>query len=337
LFQRTWQFAGFARDVKNDGDYIVTETGGRSVAIQNFDGDLKAFLNVCTHRFSAIRKDQKGNGPLQCQYHGWVFNRDGAPAGIANIRDFDGIDDARRADLTLERWEVEQCGDLVFVRHGSGPDLRSWLAGAWPVLESMASSLGEMLDCNRMIVDANWKIAVENTLESYHVRSVHPQTFARLEARTNQFHLDEPHSAWSADIEPVMQKKLGKLLGLLGVQSAFGGYFHQLVFPALTLATTSGMSYSVQTFRPLSVRRTEFTSYLFAARHDGPEAKRELLRESCRPAVEFNRAVFEEDRVICGEAQRGVDLARPDQVGELSGDERRVAVFQDAWAALGGI
>jgi phenylpropionate dioxygenase-like ring-hydroxylating dioxygenase large terminal subunit len=307
----------------------------KSVVVQNFHGELKAFLNVCTHRFSAIRRDCCGNGPLQCQYHGWVFDGGGIPIGIADVKEFNDITPERRRELALERWDAETCGELVFVKRagtGSG-GLREFLGAAWEKTEAIGSSLGERIDCNRMIVSANWKVAVENTLESYHVRSVHPETFAMLKAETVEFGFEDPHSSWSASIEPAMGAKLRKLTKMLGVSSAFDGYFHQLIFPALTLATTAGMTYAIQEFRPLSPGSTEFTSHVFAAK-PGTALKAELLIQSCAPAVEFNRKVFEEDRVICEEVQRGVAQAPGGWLGELSNEERRVADFQRVWSGL---
>jgi phenylpropionate dioxygenase-like ring-hydroxylating dioxygenase large terminal subunit len=336
FFWNHWQFAGFARHVANDKDYVVANVGGKSVVVQNFDGNLRAFLNVCTHRFSAIRQDCKGNGILQCPYHGWVFDSAGVPVGIANVREFEGITDERRQELTLSHWDVQSCGEFLFIREGQagGPDLRTFLGEAWEVVETIGSSLGEELDCNRMAVAANWKVAVENTLESYHVRSVHSQSFARLSARTASFTYSHPHSNWAADIEPTIQKRLQKITKQLGLNSPFEAYFHQLVFPSLTLATTAGISFSVQTFVPLTPSTTEFTSYLFAARHDGAEPLKNLLLEVCSPAVEFNRKVFEEDRIICGSVQQGIQQAPSGMLGELSSEEQRVADFQKFWLEL---
>lgn len=340
LFQKEWQFAGFGRDLLRDGDFIVAEVGGKSVVVQNFDGELRGFLNVCSHRFSAIRRECKGNGPLQCQYHGWVYDGSGIPSGIANIKEFAEITDVRRNELALERWEVERCGELIFVRRGtgSGPSLKEWLAEAWAVVEAIGSALGAQIDCNRMVIDANWKVALENTLENYHVKSVHPTTFARLAAQTTEFQFEGPHSGWQARIRSSMQQTLHKLVLQLGVESKFEGYFHQFVFPSLTLATTEGLTYSVQSFRPLTPHSTEFTSYVFAAAQNGSDDERKVLLEACGSAVDFNRAVFEEDRIICGQTQRGIQMADSRWTGELSGEERRVGEFQRAWKhAMSGI
>lgn len=333
VFQNTWQLAGFLRDLAKDGDYVVAEAGGKSVIIRNFAGTLSAFLNVCSHRFSAIRPDCKGNGPLQCQYHGWVFDKTGLPIGIANIAEFEPITDTRRAELRLEQWEVETCGELVFVRKSTPgvPDLSAQLGEVLPVVEVISSSLGEQIDCNRMVIGANWKVCVENTLESYHVRSVHPETFARLNARTVEFGSHPIHTSWTADLEAVTMKQLATVKRMLRLDSPFKGYFHQLLFPAITLATTAGLTYSIQTFRPLSPETTEFTSYLFAAKHEGTASQQQILLEAGKPASGFNRLVFEEDRVVCEQVQRGIQQANPTRIGELSREERRVADFQRAW------
>ena len=171
----------------------MTEDGGKSDLIRNFAGELKAFLNVCSHRFSAIRRECRGNGPLQCQYHGWVYDKNGLPAGIANIKEFADITDSRRKELALEEWQVETCGELIFIRRQSSESLRDWLGEAWPSVEAIGSALGEQLDCNRMMIDSNWKVAVENTIENYHVRSVHPTTIARLTAESIEYRLHLTH------------------------------------------------------------------------------------------------------------------------------------------------
>lgn len=332
LFRRLWQFAGFARDVATHGDYLVATVGDKSVVVQNFNGELRAFLNVCSHRFSAIRGDCKGNGPLRCQYHGWVYDREGIPVGIADFKEFE-ITEERRSELALTKWDVEACGEFVFVRESgtAGHSLRDWLAGSWQTVEAFGSALGEMIDCNRMVIEANWKVAVENTLESYHVRSVHPNSFARLSARTTGFRTDGPHSSWQASIDAAMDRQLSKVIRLTGITTLFEGYFHHLVFPALTLATTMGLSYAVQCFRPVSAERTDFTSYVFSTRDNGTAGNRDLLREACRPAVNFNRSVFEEDRIVCGQAQVGIRQAPAGMIGELSLEEQRVGHFQKAW------
>jgi len=333
LFHNVWQFAGFARDLASDRDYIVPEIGGKSVVVQNFEGELRAFLNVCSHRYSAIRSESKGNGLLQCPYHGWVYDKAGIPAGIAHLKEFEAMTAERRCELALERWDVETCGELIFVRRSTagGPSLKIFLGDAWDRVESIATCLGSQIDCNRMTIEANWKVALENTLESYHAPFVHPTSIALLLGQTRETLVEYPHSTWVGEIQPSMKTRLGKLAKHLGLNSRFDAYHHQLVFPALTLATTVGMTYAIQSFKPLSPSRTEFTSFVFAAKIDGSAAKTLMLAEATAVARDYNRVVFEEDRVICEQVQKGIGLAPAHLTGELSGEEHRVERFQAAW------
>ena len=54
IFRRLWIFAG-PRTLLTEPDSFITRTiGGVPIVIQNFAGELKAFVNRCAHRQSAI-------------------------------------------------------------------------------------------------------------------------------------------------------------------------------------------------------------------------------------------------------------------------------------------
>jgi len=311
------------------------KVNNQPVILCNFEGELRAFLNVCSHRFSRIRRDGPGNGPLQCQYHGWTYNIEGLPTGITNFPYFEDFKPERRCELSLEPWKIETCGKLIFVHRGQpNQSLREHLGEAWEVMLSMAEALGENVSSTRMIIKANWKVVLENTLESYHVRFVHPETFARLEAKTQEFRYASSNSSWYAAIKPSIGDGLAKLGKVLKLSYAPAGYFHQFVFPALTLATTYGLSFSLQTIEPLDVGTTAFTTRVYMADIPEPSAvKQNQLRNLASMASDFNSQVFEEDKTICEEVQLGSAHANPMRSGELSSEEQRVLAFQQAYAA----
>jgi len=334
IFRRTWYFMGFTSDLAKNDDYISAEVAGKPIMVQNFEGKLRAFLNVCSHRFSQIRCDRKGNGPLRCPYHGWTYDAEGIPVGIPSRPRFDGLTDAVIRSLALQNYRVDVCGTLVFVAlDASTPTLRQFLGAAWDRLEMMSSSFGEMIDRNELEMECNWKIAVENTLESYHVTFVHPKTFKMLGASGTDFQFEGIHSVWHANVSESVEKQMAKLQGTLGSRPfKVAGYLHQLVFPNLTVATTYGNSFAVQQIVPRSATSTSFTSYVFATKledsKDVKEAVRTMVNES---VVEFNRAVFSEDKTICEAVQRGIRNGVG--TGQLSDEELRVADFQKHYAA----
>ncbi len=81
-------------------------------------------------------------------------------------------------EMRLKRFKVEFCGNLCFVSLEENSDsLLKYLGDFYLELEQMSLSLDKMVDMNKMAIHANWKIIVENTLESYHVNAIHSSTF----------------------------------------------------------------------------------------------------------------------------------------------------------------
>ena len=116
LFGRTWHFAGFAFDLADDNDYVSLEIAGKSIVVQNFEGKLGAFLNVCSHRFSEIRCEPKGNGPLRCPYHGWTYNAEGVPVGIPSRPRFDDLsEDGQFVEIDLRHYPIHGTPSAIFL------------------------------------------------------------------------------------------------------------------------------------------------------------------------------------------------------------------------------
>lgn len=330
LFSQIWQCVGFTQELASHQDFVVREIGGCSVVVQNFKGALRAFTNVCSHRFNRIQTKCRGNGSLQCAYHGWVYNEEGLPIGIPKKPRFDGLTPQRLQELALARWRVETCGRLVFVcRETSAPGLADYLGSAFSTIEAMTLASGPLIDENVMTIRANWKVLVENTLESYHVHFVHPNTFHRLNTADGVFEWQSPHSSWRTTLGEKVAARMEKPLRVFaGRPFKTEGYFHQLVFPNLTVATTYGTSFSVQFFEPVDPDTTRFTSVVFQT------ALPDELAESAQPTVAalnesvktFNRSVFAEDKEICEQVQQGAHVT--DQPGILSDEELRVSDFQ---------
>ncbi|OYW21143.1 MAG: hypothetical protein B7Z52_01275 [Burkholderiales bacterium 12-64-5] len=194
----------------------------------------------------------------------------------------------------------------------------------------MTSALGELVDTNEILIDANWKILVENTLESYHVNFVHEDTFRRLGAADGEFGWQGLHSSWTTSVSADLLKGMARPLKSLSSRPfQIDGYFHQLVFPNVTLATTFGTTFGVQHFEPLTPTTSRFTSYVFATKlPNATPLQHTILKALATSAVEFNRQVFEEDRIVCEYVQQG--SMETDRQGMLSDEEARVGAFQVA-------
>lgn len=334
LFRQLWQCVGFVHELERHHDFVTREVGGTSVVVQNFHGTLKAFTNVCSHRFNRIQIACRGSGPLQCAYHGWLYNEEGIPTGIPKKPRFDGMTPERLRQLGLASWRVETCGRLVFVcQSRTAPSLRDYLGAAFETVRDMTLAAGAMIDENVMTIAANWKVLVENTLESYHVHFVHPQTFSRLNTADGTFGWQAPHSSWRTPLGEKVAARMEKLMGIFQARPwKTEGYFHQLVFPNLTIASTQGTSFSVQFFEPVDEETTRFTSVVFqtALLQPAAESAAATIAALNDSVKNFNRLVFSEDKQICEQVQHGAKLTH--QGGVLSDEESRVYDFQRQYA-----
>ncbi|MBA3888902.1 MAG: aromatic ring-hydroxylating dioxygenase subunit alpha [Gemmatimonadaceae bacterium] len=340
LFGRLWQFAGFATDLAAPNDFITTEVAGRAVLVQNFDGELRGFANVCSHRFSRLRCEAKGNGKLRCGYHGWIYNAEGIPYSIPSRPRFDALKDrAEVARLALRRYDLDVCGGLVFVREGAegegdssvpGESLREFLGASFAPLEQMSLALGTPVSRLDVLLRCNWKVAVENGLEAYHVGFVHEETFKPLEMSGMDFRFDGLHSSWHAPVEASTASRLGRLVKASRMPHPVPGYVHQLIFPNVTVSTLCGATFGFQVLRPVSPVETQLTSIVFLSRMKADAGVQEMVHSALTESTAvFTEKVTHEDRVVCEAVQLGLrDATQP---GILSEEEERVHRFHAAY------
>ena len=180
IFRASWQYAGPLDYVRRSGDYMTTTVGSVPVVVvRGDDGQLRAFVNLCRHRYSVLVEGHGSRKVLQCPYHAWTYRLNGTLAGAPRAereRDFD------HARLSLRPARVETWGPLVFVNL----DLEAAPARhVWGDIPGRYEATGLMIDRLRFRerrvyeVEANWKVATENILECYHCPIVHP-AYSRL-------------------------------------------------------------------------------------------------------------------------------------------------------------
>ncbi len=325
LFHASWVFVGFTDHITMPEQYMTFDYFGEPVVIKNFSGTLRAFLNICSHRFSKICLEKQGMGPLQCPYHGWTYDHAGAPYAIPRKKQFGEMGDM--SSLALKAFQVETVGRFIFLKsHAVGPNLKAYLGETYSFLETVSHAMGSQLDANEMTIRANWKIVTENTLEEYHVRQVHPETLYKVDIQSSQFGFQGLHSSDQMTFK-VKLNDFKKLPDLMQERSwHVEDYHHQLIFPNMTIASAFGTSIAIQQIKPIDAEKTVFTSYVFAAELPN-HAGHPVIQAFNSQAVEFNRQVFEEDLVVCEAVQEGVKKTNRCS-GFLSKDEERILAFE---------
>lgn len=331
LFNESWQFVGFLRDLQEKNAYITTQIAEESVVVRKTPGGLRAFHNVCSHRFSRIMTQDKGKGRFQCPYHGWTYDDEGVPYAIPGVKQFCKM---HKENHKLRQFSVDVCGEFVFVNKNTSPSvtLTDYLGALNDVLLRVSHALGQMIDCNTMTIAANWKIVVENTLESYHVHFVHPNSFDTVGITEVAYDYMPPHSSAKMNIELDVSKNKRLANAYASRPWPVDGYIHYLIFPNMTIASALGTSIAIQKITPIAPDKTEFTSYVFATTLDASQTNA-IVKAFNLSAVDFNRRVFDEDKSVCEFVQQGIQETHRD-VGPLHEDEQRVLNFQQHYMRI---
>ena len=335
IFRRSWMFVGFANDLRNNNDFITSEIAGTSVLVQNFDGELRAFHNVCTHRYAQIHLRPCGNGKPVCPYHGWIFNKDGIPVGIPGNREHFGFDEAAKKRLALPRFEVGVRGRFVFVRlEPGGPGLDEQLGAYGPVLDHLSEIFTDRIDEDVLPWEANWKVALESALEVYHVDATHPETFKKFAKKVWICSYDGEHSRGTTHLSDTSARWWDGVIERLGLprSEVLRNYDHFMIFPNLAIGITHGALMSVQTYDPVGPERSNLHFRLFLGETSKPKTRGGPTRKAVEANVcGFNRTVLDEDRRVAESAHRGLKQVRvPAALGAC---EERIAAFHQAWFA----
>jgi len=336
VFGSSWLCVGFTEDLANHNDFISAEIGHHGIVVQNFRGTLKAFRNVCSHRFSRIQCQRQGNRPLQCPYHGWTYDAEGKPIGIPFNNQQFGFDEADRQRLALDHYDLETCGRFVFVRMAKdGPDLKTFLGGCYHALVHLTEVCTDKFEAVSLEWDNNWKLGMDNAAEGYHVPLVHAESFALILQPDLSVSTDAEHSLYRGQLTERSLKWWGTVAKSIDLKPTprYPEYANFLIFPNIVITLSYGAFMTFQTMEPIGASKMRINSTAWLAQNRGGGARGMVVDQ----LKAFSHQVREEDRTICAQVQRGV-RDRPDgRPNMLGGVEARIAHFQQAYARRMGL
>ena len=206
IFDRTWQLVGHVTDLPNPGSRIVGSVGSKEVVVVRAeDGSIRAHLNTCRHRGTRLVAGPGEEKALRCPYHGWTYHLDGTLVGAPENRTIPCLDKSKLA-LFGARAEVV-CG-LVFVNLDMAAEpLAPQLEGVLPLLERYLGGDMEPFGEARIHLDdpdhtqqSNWKIAVDNYLEGYHVPVAHPGLMRLLDYKSYSVETAHAYAVYDAPL-----------------------------------------------------------------------------------------------------------------------------------------
>ena len=179
LFKNTWVFAAFAHKLPNVGDVLPVEVAGQPILLaKSNETVIRAFHNVCRHRGAKLVDEWKSKcRTIVCPNHSWSYSLSGELLALPHF--FGGDKHDVNPDQCLESNLIEiRCetwNDWVFVNlDGNAADFSAHIEPLVNKLDGYdlsALNFGTELEFD---IHANWKLAIENFIEPYHVFSCHP-------------------------------------------------------------------------------------------------------------------------------------------------------------------
>ena len=325
LFAPAWNMVGTWQQLAHDGDFITRDLRGTPLLIRNFQGRIHTFLNVCPHRHCLLTHEPWGNSAeLICQYHGWQFKQTGQTGRIPDAQSFRPMPDGPEC---LKKFRTVVRGPLVLVSLDNDADEfcdQHQLAAPW--LDEMPAQRWRLADHWSYNINANWKVVVENTVESYHVSAVHPTTLVRFDEEEHEIHANAGIMRASISA-PAWYRRVSNWL--LPQFDPGGSHRYRLyhAFPNLFLIRIDTML-QVMAVEPLSSETCRLDVWVFTLRAERETLFSRLLtsawgRLKCRSV----RKILSEDGAVYPDLQRG--LRRSPFQGTISTREELVYSFQD--------
>lgn len=340
IFLPGWHFIGWEDELSKEGDFLTETLFDFPVIVWRKSGQYRGFLNVCAHRFSKLTDLSCGNSErLTCQYHGWQYNAAGDTQRIPDAQSFKPLEPGK---LGLRSIPVQQFGKLLFVQlptESPGREFEDQFGSASELFQSAFTARHKLLYSASVNVAANWKLIVENAVESYHVSFVHKQSFGEMPDAETCSHNLQPNfthfQTTAPSHAPWFLRALDKCVDrLLGAEST-ERYEHLHVYPNLLVSTTKYITI-LMSVQPVTPSESRFDMHVLG---DPGPYRNPLSRLAFWCASQFairqTRRVLQEDFEILPSIQAGINSpVRPGQ-GLISIREERVHHFQQSILNLG--
>ena len=302
-----WAGLAVASDVPEAGDAVpLTFLGIPLLLIRDKDGEVRVFQNICRHRgMILIDEPRKIEGAIRCPYHSWCYSTKGDLVSTPHVggpgqNTHDAI---KRSELGLNEVRAHIWRDVVWINmSGDAPAFEvamSHIIDRWSEFDLPLYHGGHGSRFT-LEVQTNWKLAVENYCESYHLPWVHPglNSYSRLE---DHYHIEEPE-AYSGQGTMVYRQLTNENGDKFSDFAEVGAKWNEqaeyiAVYPNVLLGVHRDHAFAI-ILEPLSLERTAEHVHIYYAEpgvDEGLKARNTQLW----------KGVFEEDIFVVEGMQKG--------------------------------
>ncbi|MEO1066377.1 MAG: aromatic ring-hydroxylating dioxygenase subunit alpha [Pseudomonadota bacterium] len=198
VLSANWSGVGFGKDVPKPGDVKPVDFLGQPLLIsRDHQGAIRVFQNTCRHRGMVLVEEARNiRGAIRCPYHSWCYALDGELKATPHVGGpgHNDHEEIKRDELGLLEVRSHVWRDVIFVNlSGDAPEFEDYAGKIIERWKDFDQPLyhGGAASSFKLDVKTNWKLAVENYCESYHLPWIHPglNSYSRLE---DHYNIEEP-------------------------------------------------------------------------------------------------------------------------------------------------
>ena len=187
IFFNKWTVIGVGSSIPNPGDTRTYNLLGIPlILIRDKNMKIRVFHNVCSHRgFKIIDKNCILKNVIRCPYHSWAYDFEGNLIATPHIGGLNKHSSEKfdKSKSNLKEVKTQIWMDIIFVNINSNEiEFDKYikpLEQRWSkfINKEDQKSIVHSNDYGYFNLDVkcNWKFAIENYCESYHLPWVHPR------------------------------------------------------------------------------------------------------------------------------------------------------------------
>ena len=148
----------------------VTLAGENLVLFRSQGGEIRVLRDRCSHRSAALSLGRvTANGCLECPYHGWQFNGDGACVQVP----FNDANKINLSRLTVSSFPCQVIAGCVWIFTGEGEPTAPKIPDSLKLPETAYY-------IHQEVWNTHWTRVVEANLDFVHLPFVHRESFGQI-------------------------------------------------------------------------------------------------------------------------------------------------------------
>ena len=174
IFGNKWIPVGYTNQFEHN-NIIPSSIHDTPIILTKHKSTVNGFYNVCRHRGCRLVDSQKKGTVMTCPYHSWTYSLDGDLRGTPLFNPPTEVFNKKHYSLFPVQTEIYKNMIFANLSKKTLPSVKEYYGDAFKILDDYPLEKCEIVKEKEYEIDANWKLLIDNFIEYYHLKSVHPK------------------------------------------------------------------------------------------------------------------------------------------------------------------